>query len=50
MVIVFSLLFLLGFYLFGLAFNIPEWGGLIFAAGILSVTLALAIPVHFARK
>lgn len=50
MFILYGILFLLGLYLFGVAFNVPEWGGVIFTAGILSISLAVALPMHFARK
>ncbi len=46
MIVVFMVLFLLGFYLFGLAFTAAAWQGLIFIAGLLSVSLALALIVH----
>ncbi|MCR2800863.1 hypothetical protein QNO21_05985 [Microbacterium sp. zg-Y818] len=40
-------LFLLGFYLFGLSFAIDsDPSGFIFAAGIIAVSLALALMVH----
>lgn len=50
MIILYGALFLLGFYLFGLAFTVPFAPGLVFVAGILCVSLALAVPVHFHRK
>ncbi len=47
MFILYSALFLLGFYLFGLSFAIDAGpSGLIFAAGVISVSLALALMVH----
>lgn len=50
MFILYGVLFLLGFYLFGLAFTVSVAPGLIFIAGILSISLALALPIHFHRK
>ncbi|SBS75161.1 hypothetical protein [uncultured Microbacterium sp.] len=47
MFIVYLVLFLLGFYLFGLAFAIDsDPSGYIFVAGILSVSLAVALLFH----
>jgi len=40
--IVFMVLFLGGFYLFGLAWELPTAQGVVFSAGILLVSLALA--------
>ncbi|WP_298868598.1 hypothetical protein [Microbacterium sp.] len=40
--IVFMVLFLGGFYLFGLAWSVPEGQGFVFSAGIILVSLALA--------
>ncbi|MCR2764412.1 hypothetical protein NQ152_12945 [Microbacterium sp. zg.B48] len=48
--LVYVVLFLGGFYLFGAAFNAESWQGLIFAAGILAVSLALGLVVHSQRK
>jgi hypothetical protein len=39
-----ALLFLLGLALFAVAFNVGDAGFWVFAGGILSVTLAFAIP------
>jgi hypothetical protein len=50
MFIVYMVLFLGGFYLFGAAFNVEGWEGLIFTAGILSVSLALGLVFHGHRK
>ncbi|WP_434812313.1 hypothetical protein [Microbacterium sp. bgisy189] len=50
MFILYALFFLLGIFLFGLAFTIPAWGGLIFVGGILSISLALALPFHFGSR
>jgi len=44
MFIVYMVLFLLGFYLFGLAFTVES--GLVFVAGLLSVSLAVALLLH----
>jgi hypothetical protein len=41
--------FVLGVWLFGLAFTITVWQGPIFVAGILAVSAAIAIPVHVLR-
>jgi hypothetical protein len=43
-------LFLVGFYLFGAAFNAPAFQGLIFAAGIIAVSLAVALLFHTQRR
>ena len=39
-----ALLFLVGLALFAVAFNVGDWGAWVFAGGILSITLAFAIP------
>ena len=39
-----AILFLLGLGLFTVAFNVGDWGPWLFAGGILSITLAFAIP------
>ncbi|WP_456844620.1 hypothetical protein [Cellulomonas sp. P5_C6] len=39
-----AILFLLGLALFTVAFNVGDWGPWVFAGGILSITLAFAIP------
>jgi hypothetical protein len=41
--------FVLGVWLFGLAFTVTVWQGPIFVAGILAVSAAIAIPVHVLR-
>jgi hypothetical protein len=48
--LVYVVLFLGGFYLFGAAFNAEAWQGLIFSAGIFAVSLALGLVVHSQRK
>ncbi|MEL5992269.1 hypothetical protein ACOKGD_12635 [Microbacterium phosphatis] len=47
MFIISLILFLGGFALFGLAFNIEMLQGVVFAAGIIAVCLAMALPMHF---
>ena len=42
-------IFLLGFWLFGLAFAVTSLMAPIFLGGILCVSLALAIPFHLLR-
>lgn len=49
MFILYAVLFLGGFYLFGLAFAVDSWQSVIFTAGILLVSLAVALPIHFSR-
>jgi len=39
-------LFLFGMYLFGAAFTLAEWQGLVFVAGLLCVSIAIAIPMR----
>jgi hypothetical protein len=41
--------FVLGVWLFGLAFTVTVWQGPIFVAGILAVSAAIAIPAHVLR-
>lgn len=41
------ILFVGGMYLFGLAITLTSLQGLVFFAGIVAVSLAIAIPVHF---
>ncbi len=50
MFILYIVLFLGGFYLFGAAFNAEAWQALIFTAGILSVSLAVGILFHTQRR
>ncbi|WP_200948632.1 hypothetical protein [Microbacterium sp. Root61] len=50
MFIVAMVLFLGGMYLFGLAFTITEWQGLVFVLGILAISAALAIPTHLLNR
>lgn len=42
--------FILGFWLFGLAFTATAFQALIFFAGILCVSIALALPAHILRR
>jgi hypothetical protein len=42
--------FVLGMWLFGLAFEVTTLQLPIFFSGILAIALALAIPVHILRK
>ena len=41
--------FVVGLWLFGLAFTLTAWQGPIFFGGILAVSAAIAIPVHVLR-
>ncbi|HET6301831.1 hypothetical protein [Microbacterium sp.] len=41
----YAVLFLGGMYLFGLSFNLEAFQGLVFVAGILLVSAALATPI-----
>ena len=43
-------LFLGGMFLFGFAFSLTAWQGLVFVAGILAVSLALAMPAHLLSR
>ncbi|MDH6236967.1 hypothetical protein [Cryobacterium sp. CG_9.6] len=43
-------IFVLGMFLFGLAFTVTVFQGAIFIAGILAIALSLAIPFHFLRN
>ena len=43
-------IFILGLWLFGVAFTVTALQGLIFIAGIIAISLALAIPFHFLRN
>lgn len=42
--------FVFGFWLFGLAFEVTTLQLPIFFAGLLSIAVALAIPMHMLRK
>jgi len=42
--------FVFGFWLFGLAFTVTAFQAPIFFAGILCVSLALALPAHILRR
>jgi len=46
MFVVYMLMFLAGFYLFGLAFTITSMQGLVFVLGLLLVSGALALCLH----
>jgi len=48
--VLYVVLFLGGFFLFGAAFNAEAWQGLIFSGGILAVSLAVALLFHTQRK
>jgi hypothetical protein len=51
MAFAFSLvLFIVGIYLFGLAFTVTSFQAIIFFAGIIAVSLAIAIPAHVLAK
>ncbi len=53
MIVLFALylvLFLVGFWLFGAAFTATAFQGLIFAAGIIAVSLAVALLFHTTRR
>lgn len=50
MFIVALVLFLGGLALFGVAFMVPAFQALVFAAGILLVCLAMALPMHIKAK
>jgi len=43
-------IFILGMFLFGLAFSVTVFQGAIFIAGILAISLSLAIPFHLLRN
>lgn len=43
-------LFVGGMFLFGFAFSLPAWQGPVFVAGILAVSLALAMPAHILSR
>ena len=49
MFIISLLLFLGGMALFGVAINIEAFQGVVFAAGILAICLAMALPMHFSK-
>jgi hypothetical protein len=48
--VVSGLLFLGGMYAFGAAFSLDAGQGLLFFAGILAVSAALAIPIHVMKR
>jgi len=50
MYVVAILLFLLGMFAFGISFSVPGWEPYIFVAGILLVSLALALPIHLRAR
>mgnify|MGYP004509110293 CR=1 FL=1 len=50
MFIISLLLFLGGMALFGVAINIDSWpAGYVFAAGVIAICLAMALPMHFSK-
>lgn len=44
------LLFLLGMFAFGISFSLTAFQGVVFVAGILLVSLAMALPIHLKAK
>ncbi|MFT4230141.1 MAG: hypothetical protein QM602_07635 [Microbacterium sp.] len=42
-------LFVLGIITTGVSFSLPPFQPIVFVAGILLVSLALALPIHFGR-
>jgi hypothetical protein len=40
------LFFLAGIFLFGFAFNVPQFQALMFLGGIAAISISLAIPFH----
>jgi hypothetical protein len=48
--VLYLVLFLAGFFLFGAAFTATAFQGLIFTAGILAVSLAVALLFHTTRR
>jgi hypothetical protein len=44
------ILFLGGIFLFGFSFTLPAVQPLLFVGGILCVSAALALPIHFTRR
>jgi hypothetical protein len=50
MFIVALLLFLLGMFAFGISFSIEGFQAIVFVAGILLVSLAMALPMHARAK
>ncbi|WP_375385151.1 hypothetical protein [uncultured Microbacterium sp.] len=50
MFILYIVLFLGGMYLFGFAFTVDSWQGLIFFAGLMCVSLALALAFRQTRE
>lgn len=50
MFILYAVLFVAGLYMFGLAFAVESWQSVIFVSGILLISLAVALPMHFTRR
>ncbi len=50
MYIVALLLFLLGMFAFGISFSVPGLQAVIFVAGILLISAAMALPIHLRAK
>ncbi len=50
MYIVALLLFLLGMFATGISFSVAGWEAIVFVSGILSIALALAIPIHLKTR
>lgn len=51
MIVVYALLFIVGFYLFGVAFNVDQaFAAWVFLGGILCVSLALALPISLWQR
>lgn len=44
--VIFLVLFIGGIVVLGLAHELPAWQGVVFVAGILSISIALAVIVH----
>jgi hypothetical protein len=43
-------LFLLGFWLFGVAFSAPGYEAVVFFSGIVAVAIGFGIPVHVLKR
>jgi hypothetical protein len=50
MFIVALLMFLLGMFAFGISFSVTGFEAIVFVAGILLVSAAMALPIHLRAK
>jgi hypothetical protein len=49
LIVLYMILLVGGMWILGVSFNYPDWGFLLFAAGVLIICAAVALPVTLSR-